>query len=209
MGSRIAAHRVVSMGLLFILVVIGFRACRPTETRDESNVSEEQTPDYGPGRTIPPDVLAAPAGLSGPGVGLDHGHWYVPYGVLNEAQAIAMVQALTVELLKGNGFPDTLTVPEGIGARGENVFYPSVPGVARMYTSDINNREALESVESTMPLVISQPAPGDGAADVLFVDGHLASVRMGTFPLSPGFLKALAALDTPEYAEKSRAARGG
>jgi len=137
------------------------------------------------------------------GMATDHGQWYLPYAVANEEQGIAMLQALRAELLRGNSFPNQLAVPDGLGARGRDMLYPTEPGIARFYITDMNNPAALADFESTVPVVISQPHAGDKSSDVLFLDGHLASVPLGVFPLSEDFLDALEALDPPAHQGKA------
>lgn len=190
--------KVLYAALAVAATLLAYNILRPSAIRHEGPAQVAPVVDAGTGPAIPKDVLGVPPGLMPMG-GADaaHGHWFIPYAVLDEDQGIAMVQALRAELLRGKGFPEQLAVPTGRGAAGGEALYRAEPGVARFYISDINNPEAHQAAEAKMPLVITQPHPGDDAVDVLFVDGHLASVPVGRFPLSPGFLAALSELDPP------------
>lgn len=190
--------------LAVAVVVIGFQLLRPTTTRNEEELASV-APDSGTGIQLPEHPLQVPPALqaiAGGGMDPGHGYWYLPYAVLDEEQGIAMVQALRAELLRGHGFPARLTVPEGRGAGGGDTLFPTESGVARFYTSDINNPAETGASESSIPMIITQPHPGDYASDVLFLDGHLESVPVGRFPLSKRFLEALSALDPPAHTEK-------
>lgn len=189
--------------LLVAVAVIAWRMFSPASTRDEARPAGSVPELAQPYPNIPDDVLRIPEGLRAyPGLG-DHpdGHyWYLPYAVLSDGQGIAMVAALRKVIEDGRPFPGQLPVPNGQGARGREVLYPTEPGVGRFYISDTNNPQAVAEVEARIPLVISQSPPGARTADVLFLDGHRESVELGRFPLGLAFIEALSALDPPDHA---------
>ncbi len=195
-GSARPVYAVLALAVLYLF----YRILSPTEVRDDERAPPVAEVEYGAGASLPADILRVPPAiqLMLGGAHLDRGYWYLPYAVTEEAQGVAMVQSLRAELLRGNGFPEELTVPDGAGAGGRNLLYRNEPGVVRFYTSDLNNLDEGSLTDAFIPLVITQPSGDDHAVDVLFLDGHMASVPVGQFPLSERFLDALSSLDPPD-----------
>lgn len=195
--------------LFFGVVSFGLLGCSaPEKGAGATPAAAEHDQIAGPaglGTTIPEDALKVPdMAQIYPGMPdtLGDACWYLPYVVTNEEQGIAMLDALRGLLEQGKPYPDRLTVTDGKGAGGSNILYPLGEGVERFYIRDVNDPAETAASTSMMPVIIAQPAPDAIEADVLFLDGHVEAVHLGHFPLSPGFLKALSALDPPEYAEK-------
>ena len=190
--------------LLAAGLVLG--ACSPQEAGDMA-----AAPPTDPAREgIPEDILKVPdMGAMFPGAagGKDEAYWFMPYAAVNEQQGIAMVDALTELAKQGKRFPEQLPVAPGKGAAGTDFLYPLQDGVERRFIASIDNPAGEAVSESTIPMIISQPEPGAESADVLYMDGHIATVRWGRFPMTEAFIKALSALDPPEHAEKGAPAR--
>lgn len=181
-----------------VAVFVAWRVFSPSVTRDERPGGDGNGSGPAAGQTA--GLLRMPEGMREYG-GLDeHGaedhHWYLPYAVVNEDQALAMVDALKSAAAAGAPLPDKLPVPDGKGAAERDMLFRTEPGVWRFYTTDINNPESGLN-DADIPVVITPPAPGARSSEVLYLDGHLESVPVGRFPLSQPFLDALAELDPP------------
>lgn len=181
-----------------VAVFVAWRVFSPSATRDEQPRGD--VPGSGPAVDQRPGFLRMPAGMREYGALDKHGaedhHWYLPYAVVNEDQALAMAEALKSAAAAGNPLPDKLPVPEGRGAAERDMLFRTEPGVWRFYTTDINNPESGLN-DADIPVVITPPAPGARSSEVLYLDGHLESVPVGRFPLSQPFLDALAEIDPP------------
>lgn len=199
-GGRKGFYIVLGAAVLFI----GYQVLRPASTRVEESRRPAPVDLVGP-PAIPEDVLGVPPELQayagGNPAAEDH-CWFLPYAVLGEDQGVAMLEALRQELAQGHGFPERLNVAEGQGALGATQLFRNEPGIARFYITDTNNPEALAAAEARIPLIITQPKPGDANAEVVYLDGHEAIVPLGQFPLSKAFIDALSELDTPEHEER-------
>jgi prepilin-type processing-associated H-X9-DG protein len=132
---------------------------------------------------------------------LGDAYWYLPYAVTNEKMGLAFLDAYVDYLAEGKTPPDTLEVPQGMGAGGGNQIFRLQPGVHRMFIRDINNPAATAVTTSEIPVMIAQPKPGATGASVLYMDGHVDFVEWGEFPVTKDFINALKKVDPPEYAE--------
>lgn len=156
---------------------------------------------------LPPDPLAVPPmprtvpGLTGL---FGEAYWYLPYAITNEEQGLAFVEAYERVLKSGKDLPDELQVPEGKGAGGSDTLPRLQEGVSDSFIANINNPAASAVSQSDIPVIISQPRPGDTQANVLYMDGHVELVQRGDFPLTDAFLAALKELDPPEYSDEDR-----
>lgn len=121
---------------------------------------------------------------------------YLGYTVSNEAEFDALRKARDGGLL-GDG-SESLAVP-GLA----KAIAPLREGVERFLITDINNPGASATAQSTIPVLVEiaswkhkhSVASYDGAS-VSYMDGHVAFVPYGTFPVLPAILDALSGIQT-------------
>ncbi len=78
---------------------------------------------------------------------------------------------------------------------------PLREGIERFLLTDINNPAGTAKAQSTIPVLIEiagwkhkKSADDFAGANVLYMDGHVEYVRLGTFPVVPGVLDTLSGL---------------
>lgn len=125
-----------------------------------------------------PDIAAAER-LMGESFG------YLGYNVTNETEFEALLQA------RERGAP-----PAGDGIA------PLREGIERFMITDINNPAASGAAQSEIPVLIEiatwkhkKSVADFTGANVLYMDGHVSFVRLGTFPVVPAVLDALSGIE--------------
>ncbi|MDP2322948.1 MAG: zf-HC2 domain-containing protein [Gammaproteobacteria bacterium] len=119
---------------------------------------------------------------------------YLGYSVDNEVEFEALRVARENGALPEDGSPLSGGSPTGM-------IPPLRDGVERFLITDINNPAASSSAQSTIPVLIeiaswkhkASVADYEGA-NVLYMDGHVAFVRLGTFPVVASVLDALSGI---------------
>ena len=149
---------------------------------------------------IPPMTRTAPgmANLFG------DAYWYLPYAVTNTDQGVAFAKAYADVLQKGQVPPESLKVAPGKGAGGGDTIPKLREGVTQRFIKDIDNPAASAVSQSDIPVIIAQPKPAEGGANVLFMDGHVEFVKYDEFPVTEKFINVLKELDPPEYSEEDK-----
>ncbi len=115
---------------------------------------------------------------------------YLGYTVKNEADFEALLRARAEQQI-----PSDDIAPAG---NGENSLQPLREGVERFLITDINNAGASSSAQSSIPVLIEiatwkhRESDDDfKGANVLYMDGHVVFVSLGTFPVLPSIMDAL------------------
>ncbi|MBL7645075.1 MAG: DUF1559 domain-containing protein [Candidatus Hydrogenedentes bacterium] len=115
---------------------------------------------------------------------------YLGYSTKDEAEFEALMRARAEHRMPGEG-----TVPTG---PGEPALQPLREGVERFMITDINNAGASSSAQSSIPVLIEIATWKHRKSDddfkgtnVLYMDGHVAFVQLGTFPVLPSILDVL------------------
>lgn len=115
---------------------------------------------------------------------------YLGYSVKDEAEFEALLRARAEHRIPGE-----VTAPTG---QGENALQPLREGVERFLITDINNADASSSTQSSIPVLIEIATWKHRKSDedfkgtnVLYMDGHVAFVPLGTFPVLPSILDVL------------------
>ena len=115
---------------------------------------------------------------------------YLGYTVKNEADFEALLRARAEQQIPG----DDIAPAEN----GENSLQPLREGVERFLITDINNAGASSSAQSSIPVLIEiatwkhRESDDDfKGANVLYMDGHVAFVPLGTFPVLPSIMDVL------------------
>ncbi len=115
---------------------------------------------------------------------------YLGYSVKDEAEFEALLRARAEHRMPGEG-----TVPSG---PGEPALQPLREGVERFMITDINNAGASSRAQSSIPVLIEiatwkhrKSDDGFKGTNVLYMDGHVAFVPLGTFPVLPTILDVL------------------
>lgn len=115
---------------------------------------------------------------------------YLGYSVSNEAEFEALRRA------KGqHALPSDTEVP--VTSPGETL-HPLKEGIERFLITDINNPAASSEAQSSVPVLIEiatwkyKKSEGNfKGTNVLYMDGHVAFVPLGTFPVLPSILDCL------------------
>ena len=115
---------------------------------------------------------------------------YLGYSVKDEAEFEALLRARAEHRIPGE-----VSVSSG---PGEPALQSLREGVERFMITDINNAGASSSAQSTIPVLIEiatwkhrKSDDGFKGANVLYMDGHVAFVPLGTFPVLPSIMNAL------------------
>lgn len=115
---------------------------------------------------------------------------YLGYSISNEAEFEALRRA------KGeHALPSDTEVPSK--SPGETL-HPLREGIERFLITDINNPAASSEAQSSVPVLIEiatwkykESLEDFKGTNVLYMDGHVAFVSLGTFPVLPSILDAL------------------
>jgi prepilin-type processing-associated H-X9-DG protein len=109
------------------------------------------------------------------------------------------VQALA-ELRKKSGF-DREAREAVVGGK---TFCRLMEGVERFYTTDINNPAATSKVQSKIPVMFDAAYNhGQRGKNVIYLDGHVAFVKHGEFPVTDAVNEALGLAKAPPKTFKS------
>ncbi len=115
---------------------------------------------------------------------------YLGYSVKDEAEFEALLRARAEQQT-----PSDVSVPSG---PGELAIQPLREGVERFLITDINNAGASSSAQSSIPVLIEIATWKHRKSDddfkgtnVLYMDGHVAFVPLGTFPVLPSIMDVL------------------
>jgi len=118
-------------------------------------------------------------------------YWYWGYALRDEKTALAFVDACRKAAGTGQALERDLEDKDG------NMIYRLREGIERLFITDINNPAAAARVQADTPVVIELPGNHDDRMNVLFMDGHVESLKYpGKFPASEGFIRALKSLDS-------------
>jgi len=140
-------------------------------------VLDESNPDY--------ETAAGLMGLS---------FAYLGYAVKDEAGFAALVEARNTGLLDGNR--ENLSVPGH-----DAMVFPLREGIERFFITDINGPAATAAMQSFIPVMIEiagwkhkSSTESFGGTYVLYMDGHVAFVKLGNFPVIPEVMDVLSGL---------------
>ena len=131
------------------------------------------------------------------------GYYYLGYAMLNEEQARAFLDAYRERRRDGGDFSEDLIVPDGQGFGGGNVIYRLKTGIERSAITDIHEPMASSNVSSSIPVMLDRDAYHEpGGINVLYLDGHVEYVAMGSkWPAKQWFMDEMAELD-PMWVKK-------
>lgn len=119
---------------------------------------------------------------------------YLGHAVRDEAGFQTLIQVRKQGLLDGSG--------KNIPLRGEDGWvYPFRNGVERFFITDINGPGIPPGITASIPVLVEtcawkseSPSGGFRGANVLFLDGHVELVPLGTFPVVASVMDALSSL---------------
>ena len=119
-------------------------------------------------------------------------YWYLGYAMMNEEQGLDFLKAYREEATTGDKRITDNDLPGGHGMPIRRLR----EGVERFFVTDISDPDSAWLAQSTIPTMIERPGHHEGGANVLFMDGHVESMKYpGEWPMTEKFIKGLQSLD--------------
>jgi prepilin-type processing-associated H-X9-DG protein len=179
-------------------------------TVDPTNDSASVYPEY----LMDPSVLSCPNDEDAPTSDHemgdpylfidDHSYYYFGYVITSDEEMANFAEAYRARIAAGLSFNEDLEVAEGRGTNGGNRIFRLREGVERFAITDITNPAGAAMAQSSVPVLMDSPNYSSGyaefnhipgGANVLYMDGHVEFVKLGTWPVTQETLAILRSLD--------------
>lgn len=122
-------------------------------------------------------------------------YYYTGFALVDEMMGLAFAESYARRMAEGQpddeaGMDVDLQLNEPHLIYGQMI-YRLREGIERFFITDINDPASGARAKSTIPVLFERPASSGADINVLFLDGHVATVADGTFPNTEAFLRAL------------------
>jgi prepilin-type processing-associated H-X9-DG protein len=119
----------------------------------------------------------------------DESYFYLGWAIMTEEEGLALLDAYeSLDLARRD---EDLHVGEGKGNVGGDVIYRLREGIERFFITDINQPTG-PAAQSRIPVMWERLGHHEHeGGNVLYMDGHVEFLKLGTFPMTEQFMRRL------------------